>query len=140
MPAGSTADDNWRGFGDRLRRSRDSRYANTARGHGRRKVAKRVFVSYRCGQRAASFLAEVKGGSAIRCDAQGSDQYGRTLVQCMLGDVDLGEAMVEAGWAVAFLRYSNQYVGAERSVSLKRRGMWNGQFVRPTQYRAAKRR
>ena len=35
-----------------------------------------------CGRRAASHLAEQIGRAPVRCDAMGTDRYGRTLAIC----------------------------------------------------------
>ena len=39
------------------------------------------------------------------------------------------------GWALAFRRYSDQYVPAEELAQRRTAGMWGGQFVTPWEWR-----
>ena len=67
----------------------------------------------RCGQRSAFFLADLIGHGTVRCLPHDVDRYGRDIATCWLGDVNLNERMVAAGQAVAYRKYSKQYVEAE---------------------------
>ncbi len=51
----------------------------------------------------------------------------------------LGAWMVENGWALAYRRYSLDYVDEEANAQAARRGIWAGQFVRPWEWRRGKR-
>jgi hypothetical protein len=44
---------------------------------------------------------------------------------------------VSAGWALAYRRYSRDYVDAENEARKANRGMWRGTFVKPWDWRAA---
>jgi endonuclease YncB( thermonuclease family) len=44
--------------------------------------------------------------------------------------------MVANGWAVAFRRYSMDYVGVEDGARLQRLGVWSGSFEMPWEWRA----
>jgi hypothetical protein len=44
--------------------------------------------------------------------------------------------MVATGYAAAFRRYSQNYVGAEVSAKVARRGLWAGTFEMPAEVRA----
>ncbi len=50
--------------------------------------------------------------------------------------VDVGAAMVRAGWAVAFVRYSADYVIQEREARAEKSGLWAGSFSMPWAWRA----
>jgi hypothetical protein len=41
-----------------------------------------------------------------------------------------------AGWALAYRRYSMDYVAAEDEARKAKRGMWRGTFVKPWEWRA----
>jgi endonuclease YncB( thermonuclease family) len=43
--------------------------------------------------------------------------------------------MVENGWAIAFRKYSLEYVKAEESARAKKAGIWAGTFVPPEEWR-----
>lgn len=43
--------------------------------------------------------------------------------------------MVRQGWALAYRRYSKDYVGDENEAQAARRGMWAGEFEKPWEWR-----
>jgi len=51
--------------------------------------------------------------------------------------VDIGRRLVSAGWALAYRRYSMDYVAAENEARKAKRGMWRGTFVKPWKWRAS---
>ena len=50
---------------------------------------------------------------ALGHDHRGRDRYGRTIGLCRADSADIGAAMVRAGMAWAFTRYSSDYVKDE---------------------------
>ena len=51
----------------------------------------------------------------------------------------VNQAMVEAGWALAYSKHSLAYVRAEGRAERARRGIWQGRFERPEDWRDAHR-
>lgn len=51
------------------------------------------------------------GGSTVTCEQQDIDRYDRIVAICRAGRYDLGQTMVEYGYATAFRRYSDRYAG-----------------------------
>ena len=49
----------------------------------------------------------------MRCDPRDLDRYGRVVAICFKGSEDLNCCIVANGWAVAFRRYSLDYVADE---------------------------
>lgn len=94
---------------------------------------------WRCGQAAALSLADHIERAVIRCEAIGTDYYGRSLATCFKGNEDLNRWLVSAGFAVAYRRYSLAYVEAEDNARLARLGIWSGAFDMPWQWRAGHR-
>lgn len=92
-----------------------------------------------CGKEAADRLSRLVTGREVRCDPVGTDQHGRVLARCSVGYTDVNRTMVATGYAVAFRRYSSEYVSAEESAKLSKRGMWAGTFDMPSEVRAATR-
>ncbi len=88
-----------------------------------------------CGAEAAEQLARLVTGKQVRCVSMGTDQYDRVLGRCTVGTLDVNRAMVAGGHAVAFRRYSTDYVSAEESAKANRRGLWAGTFKMPSEYR-----
>ena len=54
---------------------------------------------------------------------------------CYFGPYDLNARMVRNGWALAYRRYSMDYVEAEGEAKEAKRGMWKGEFVLPWEWR-----
>jgi hypothetical protein len=52
-------------------------------------------------------------GKQVRCEGDKRDRYGRPLVHCWIGPVDLGRQMVQLGWELAEFR--DEYRGGRSS-------------------------
>ena len=93
--------------------------------------------AYRCGDVARERLKALMGGKAVDCRERDRDGYGRMVAQCRVGSLDLGEAMVRAGWSVEYRQFSHgAYVTAEREARTAKRGLWAGDFEAPDHWRA----
>jgi endonuclease YncB( thermonuclease family) len=88
-----------------------------------------------CGIEARNRLATHIGTRAINCAPTGSDAYGRTLAVCTVAGENLNAWMVQQGWALAYVRYSKQYVADEESARVAKRGIWSGAFIAPWDWR-----
>jgi endonuclease YncB( thermonuclease family) len=84
-------------------------------------------------------LADRIGERTVRCQERDRDRYGRTVAVCYVAGEDVDRWMVEQGWAVAFRKYSLDYVDAENDAREARRGIWQGEFEMPWDWRAARR-
>lgn len=89
----------------------------------------------RCGQQASIWLADLIGTSTVSCADAGRDRYGRVLAHCTVNGKDIGAAMVEAGWALAFVRYSREYEPQEAKARDAKRGIWKCEFAEPWKWR-----
>lgn len=90
-----------------------------------------------CGEEAKTRLAAMVDGREVVCSTTGADEFDRVLARCKAGGTDLNQRMVVSGYAIAFRRYSSDYVAAEESAKLARRGVWAGTFQAPSEYRQA---
>ncbi|HET6941304.1 MAG TPA: thermonuclease family protein [Sphingomicrobium sp.] len=93
--------------------------------------------NWACGAAAKDLLISLMRGKTVFCSQTGTDQYRRVLAQCVAGTTDLNRTMVASGYAVAFRRYSTDYVSAEDSAKVNKRGLWSGNFTMPSEYRHA---
>lgn len=59
------------------------------------------------GRRSAAALAGIVAGRNVACRQRDLDRYGRPVSLCRVGDLDLSGAMIERGWAWAFIRYTD---------------------------------
>ena len=94
---------------------------------------------WHCGRDAARALAQRIGGGHVRCTPRDRDRYGRVVAVCRAGGVDLNAWVAAQGWALAYRRYSKDYVGEERAARAARRGIWRGEFVAPWDWRRGER-
>ena len=96
-------------------------------------------AQYACGTEATAYLSAIIAARAVVCEPRTLDRYKRTVALCRVAGEDSGAAMVAAGWAVAFTRYSRDYALQEREAHEARRGIWAGAFVVPSLWRAGQR-
>ena len=90
---------------------------------------------YRCGQQAALALADKIERATVRCEPRDIDRYKRIVAVCRLGNVDLNAWMVRQGWAIAYRRYSRDYVDEENMAQAAKSGIWAGHFIEPSKWR-----
>jgi endonuclease YncB( thermonuclease family) len=91
-----------------------------------------------CGTMALAALEALTAGVRLRCVGVGRDCYGRLVAKCFSPNgVDVGKRLVSAGWALAYRRYSMDYVDAENKARKAKRGMWRGTFMKPWDWRAS---
>jgi endonuclease YncB( thermonuclease family) len=100
-----------------------------------RQTCTRNAREWRCGDAAAAELKRLVGGGSITCVQRDVDDYGRIVARCTKGNVDLAAAMARAGFAVAYRRYSSDYVDEENEARAARRGLWAGEFTPPDEWR-----
>jgi endonuclease YncB( thermonuclease family) len=93
----------------------------------------------RCGQKAAFYLSDMIGEHSVSCTEDGRDRYGRTLAHCEVAGQDVSASMVRAGWALAFRRYSVEYVPQEDEARAAGAGIWATEFVPPWDWRKGQR-
>jgi len=80
-------------------------------------------------------LIEAIGGRTVSCTPDGVS-YDRQVALCTAGGHDLGEQMVRSGHALELRQHSRgRYTDAEREARNARRGLWAGDFERPSQWR-----
>jgi endonuclease YncB( thermonuclease family) len=95
-------------------------------------------TSYRCGQKAALALSDFIGNQTVSCNKTGTDRYRRVIAKCFAAGVDLSSWMVLNGWAIAYRKYSLDYVADEDRARSQKVGIWAGTFIAPEQWRKGK--
>ena len=75
---------------------------------------------------AKRFTSDLVFGKTVTVQPTDTDRYGRTVADVTVGGRDVGLALVEAGLAWHFLRYSSdpKLAAAERVARAARRGLW----------------
>lgn len=88
-----------------------------------------------CGQQAALMLSNWIADRPVSCYSRGLDRFNRVLARCFVGNDDIQAWLVSNGWALAYRRYSADYVAAEEHAKSVKVGVWRGEFVLPWEWR-----
>ncbi|MFZ0840193.1 MAG: thermonuclease family protein [Xanthobacteraceae bacterium] len=91
---------------------------------------------YRCGRWAFRALAQRLRSAPVRCVPRARDRFARLVATCYQGNDDLAHWLVAQGLALDWPRYSGgTYADAEDAARRAERGLWQGAFVRPWEWR-----
>lgn len=95
--------------------------------------------SWPCGVKSTDRLKALMATPGAACTPRARDRFGREIANCRTDAVpDVGRAMVSEGLAVAFgVGEESDYLGEEESAKSGRRGLWQGSFQRPRDWRDA---
>jgi len=96
-------------------------------------------TSWPCGEYAAVALDRLIEGKDVTCDVRDHDRYHRPVAICRAGGVDVGADQVRHGWAIAYRRYSKDYVDDEEEAKKASAGVWQGRFEEPEHWRQRQR-
>ena len=91
---------------------------------------------YPCGREARGALRSLVSGQNLDCRVLDIDRYDRSVVACQAGEQSLNAEMVRRGWAIAYRRHGRQYITEEGAARAARRGLWQGRFDNPEDWRA----
>ncbi|TDH63810.1 thermonuclease family protein [Dankookia rubra] len=78
-----------------------------------------------CGAASAEALAGLVAGRDLACRIGGVDRHGRVLGTCEAGGVELGAALVAAGWALAADSATPGLATSEAIARQGGRGLWS---------------
>ena len=88
-----------------------------------------------CGIQAKQMLETLVKDQIVTCEWTENDRYKRPLSTCSVNDINLNAAMVYAGYAVAYRRYSERYIDVEQRARKNASGIWLGEFLMPWVHR-----
>ena len=94
---------------------------------------------YACGLRATKELIKIIGKNKVICKKKTTDRYGRLISVCFVNGKNVNSLMVKSGWALAYRKYSTDYVKDEEEAKKKKIGLWSGDFIPPWRWRKLKR-
>ena len=89
---------------------------------------------YNCGRISTTALMDLVAGVKVRCKAV-DEKPG--VARCWAGSYELSEGMVHTGWALAMPRDHKRFAPIERRAAAARRGLWQGEFVMPWDWKPA---
>ena len=97
---------------------------------------KTLYKEYNCGTTATNALIQKIKTNIIKCVVQkNKDRYNRLIGVCFVGQEDLNKWMVRNGYAVAYRRYSKDYILDEEFAKKNKLGLWSGTFLKPEKWR-----
>jgi endonuclease YncB( thermonuclease family) len=93
--------------------------------------------TYECGKEAASALRALVGSGEVNCESHDVDRYHRALSTCMVNKQNINRELVRQGWAVTFTPHGTafDYLFEEAEARRLKRGIWQGTFEQPSDYR-----
>ena len=93
------------------------------------------YEDYYCGEHSKENLEAKVKGSNIKCISFTKDRYKRYLAKCFKGKINLNRWMVRNGYAIAYRRYSKEYIADEEFAKENKLGLWQGKFLYPEKWR-----
>lgn len=89
--------------------------------------------TYNCGRISTTALMDLVAGVQVNCRPLANSPG---VARCYAGGYELSEGMVHTGWAMAMPRNHARFAPIEKKAAAKRRGLWQGNFVMPWDWRA----
>ena len=91
---------------------------------------------YSCGKDATDALTKKIDGNRVSCKVRNKlDRYKRYIGVCFIEGVNLNKWMVRNGYAVAYRKYSKNYIEDENYAKKNKLGLWSGSFIHPEKWR-----
>ena len=92
-----------------------------------------------CGQAATKALSKKINNRVVECFSEKKDKYKRHIAICSVDGMNLNQWLVLHGWAIAYRKYSKDYLEAETAAKSIETGIWAGEFILPWEWRRGKR-
>ena len=92
-----------------------------------------------CGVAATEALRTMIGRHPVFCRGKKKDRYKRLIAVCFIDHFNLNSAMVLQGWALAYRKYSKNFIGEEFDARENERGIWKAEFDPPWEWRKSQR-
>ena len=93
------------------------------------------FEDYPCGLKSTEALKKKINNQKVTCKISDIDYFKRLIGECYKRKVNLNSWLVLNGHAFAFRKYSKKYVSQELQAKENKKGMWQGKFEYPWDYR-----
>lgn len=91
------------------------------------------------GEKSRNFLAYRVGGKVVEIKGMGVDKYKRLLAVIYFKGADINAELVKNGYAWAFVKYSNDYIGFENLARRSKTGLWRDKnAIAPWEFRKNK--
>lgn len=95
-------------------------------------------AAFRCDDVGRDFVIRLSA-DGLTCEPLDIDRYGRTVARCVTADGrDISRALVRAGYAMTYRRFSRDYVTDENDARLAGIGWWNCDVIAPDSWQRRK--
>ena len=96
-----------------------------------------LYEDYSCGEFTTAKLREfIENELIVECRVNDKkDFFGRYLGVCYKNNININQWLVENGYAVAFIKYSKDYVKFQEIAKKNKAGIWSGKFIMPWEWR-----
>ena len=93
---------------------------------------------YPCGKISTQKLQKKINNKVITCKILDVDKYKRLIGECYKRNLNLNSWLVSNGYAVAYRKYSKKYISNEINAKNEKKGLWQGKFEMPWDFRRKK--
>jgi len=93
---------------------------------------------YPCGKISTEKLKKKINNKVITCKILDVDRYKRFIGECYKRNLNLNSWLVSNGYAVAYRKYSKKYISNEINAKNEKKGLWQGKFEMPWDFRRKK--
>ena len=93
---------------------------------------------YPCGKISTQKLQKKINNKVITCKILDIDRYKRLIGECYKRNLNLNSWLVSNGYAVAYRKYSKKYISNEINAKNEKKGIWQGKFEMPWEFRRKK--
>ena len=93
---------------------------------------------YPCGKISTQKLQKKINNKVITCKILDVDRYKRFIGECYKRNLNLNSWLVSNGYAVAYRKYSKKYISNEINAKNEKKGIWQGKFEMPWEFRRKK--
>jgi endonuclease YncB( thermonuclease family) len=94
--------------------------------------------TWRCGAAARDAMARLLRSGRVMCTMTGDIEAGISLATCRSGQKDIAQELVRNGHVFAIRAIFSGYGSIENEAKAARLGVWSGEALRPSDYRAQK--
>lgn len=93
---------------------------------------------WNCGASATAALSRLVRRASVTCEITGSNDSNRALGDCRVGERNVAAELVRNGHVFAISGFFAAYTDLEDAARKAKLGIWRGQAMRPSDYRAQK--
>ena len=88
-----------------------------------------------CGIHSTYELKKIINNQIVKCITSDIDKYKRYIAICYVNKLNINQAMVKKGWAIAYRYYSKDYIKEEDYARSNNIGIWKSIFEEPYIFR-----